>query len=60
MRKKAAVIGGGIIGLSVAWQLSKKGLEVRLFEKDIAGVGASYVAAGMLAPQAEMGFEDID
>jgi glycine oxidase len=54
------IIGGGIIGLSLGWQLLKKGIEVKIYEKDKAGRSSSYTAAGMLAPQAEMGFEDID
>jgi len=29
-----AVIGSGISGLSVAWHLSKKGFEVKVFEKE--------------------------
>ncbi|MCC6864693.1 MAG: glycine oxidase ThiO [Ignavibacteria bacterium] len=55
-----AIIGGGIIGLSVGWQLAKKGLKVAIYERSKAGQGASHAAAGMLAPQAEMGFEDIE
>ncbi len=58
--KNAVIIGGGIIGLSVGWQLAKKGINVEILERDLAGKSASWAAAGMLAPQAEMGFEDID
>ena len=54
------IIGGGIIGLSLGWQLAKKGNSVEILERGIAGRSASWAAAGMLAPQAEMGFEDID
>ncbi|HMT12202.1 MAG TPA: FAD-dependent oxidoreductase, partial [Ignavibacteria bacterium] len=57
---KTIIIGGGIIGLSTGWQLAKKGIEVEILEKASAGRSASWAAAGMLAPQAEMGFEDID
>jgi glycine oxidase len=52
-----AVIGGGIIGLAVGWQLLRRGRRVTIFERDRAGRAASYVAAGMLAPHAEVGFE---
>jgi glycine oxidase len=55
-----AVIGGGVIGLSVAWQLARRGREVTVFDKDRAGRGASWVAAGMLAPVSEFGFENED
>ncbi len=54
------IIGGGIIGLSVGWQLARKGVNVEILERSKAGLSASRAAAGMLAPQAEMGFEDIE
>lgn len=60
MGNKTIIIGGGIIGLSLGWQLARKGEEVAIYENGRAGTGASYAAAGMLAPQAEMGFEDIE
>lgn len=55
-----AIIGGGIIGLGMGWQLARRGVEVTVFEKGRAGGEASWVAAGMLAPYAEVGFEEID
>jgi glycine oxidase len=58
--KKISIIGGGVIGLSLGWQLARKGAEVEIFERDIAGRGAGWVAAGMLTPQAELGFEEIE
>jgi len=60
METKVTIIGGGVIGLSVGWQLARKGAEVEIFERDIAGRGAGWVAAGMLTPQAELGFEEIE
>jgi glycine oxidase len=57
---KILIIGGGIIGLSTGWQLVKKGCDVEILERGKAGESASRAAAGMLAPQAEMGFEDIE
>lgn len=50
MRQKVIVIGGGIIGTSVAYYLSKKDIEVLLFEaKDIAaGTSGSCDKAIML------------
>src|SRR5580700_19863 len=50
------IVGGGIIGLSVAWRAREKGLSVTLLERDTVGRGTSYVAAGMLAPVAEAEF----
>jgi len=49
-----AVLGGGIIGLAVAWRARQRGLTVRLIERDAIGHGASSVAAGMLAPVTEV------
>lgn len=48
------IIGGGIIGLSLARQLQKKGFEkITILEKGKTGREASHAAAGMLAVQAE-------
>jgi glycine oxidase len=41
--------GGGIIGLSVALELARKGLRVRVLEKGRAMSEASWAAAGMLS-----------
>ena len=49
-----AVLGGGIIGLAVAWRASQRGMSVLLVERDGVGCGASPVAAGMLAPVTEV------
>ncbi|MEA2976880.1 MAG: glycine oxidase [Alphaproteobacteria bacterium] len=48
-----AVIGGGAIGLAVAWRLAQRGAKVTVFDKDAAGSGATHAAAGMLAACAE-------
>jgi glycine oxidase len=50
-----AVIGGGAIGLAVAWRAARLGHEVAVFDRDDAGV-ASRAAAGMLAPVTEAEF----
>jgi len=57
---KIAIIGGGIIGLGVGWQLLRNGADVTIYERGQAGSAASTVAAGMLAPYAEVGFEELD
>ncbi|MBD0325983.1 MAG: FAD-dependent oxidoreductase, partial [Pyrinomonadaceae bacterium] len=50
----AIVIGGGVIGLSIARALRQRGLErVTLIERGRLGQEASHAAAGMLAPQVE-------
>jgi glycine oxidase len=48
-----AVIGAGVIGLSIAWRLARRGLAVAVFERAHAGAGASLAATGMLAAAAE-------
>ncbi|HEY7151946.1 MAG TPA: glycine oxidase ThiO [Solirubrobacterales bacterium] len=49
----ALVVGGGAIGLACAWRTARRGLRVRVLERDALGAGASSVAAGMLAPVGE-------
>ena len=53
-----AIVGGGIIGLAIAWRARANGMDVALFERDELARGASYVAAGMLAPVSEVEFGD--
>jgi len=50
------VIGGGAIGLSIAWRARRRGLSVTVLERGALGGGTSRVAAGMLAPVAEAEF----
>jgi glycine oxidase len=50
------VAGGGVIGLAVAWRAAQRGMTVTLVERDGLGEGTSRVAAGMLAPVAEVEF----
>ena len=49
----AVVIGGGVIGLAVAWRAAQRGLRVTVLERDRPGSGTSRVAAGMIAPISE-------
>jgi glycine oxidase len=48
-----AVIGGGAVGLAAAWKAREQGLEVDLIDPT-PGKGASWAAAGMLAPVTEV------
>ena len=50
------VVGGGVVGLAVAWRARRRGLSVLVVERDRVGAGASGVAAGMLAPVTEADF----
>ena len=52
------IVGGGVIGCSIAYFLSLQGARVTLIERSHLAAGASGVAAGMLAPQVEAPFAD--
>lgn len=54
-RPDVAVVGAGVIGLAVAWRCALRGLSVAVYDPDPGG-GASWVAAGMLAPVSEAYF----
>jgi glycine oxidase len=56
MAARVLVVGGGVIGLSCAWRLAEAGHEVTLVAPDPGRDGASWVAAGMLAPVTEVQF----
>ncbi len=56
--KKILIIGGGVIGLGIGWQLAKSGASVTIYEQAEAGRAASWAAAGMLAPLAEAHTEE--
>jgi len=52
-RCDVAIVGGGLIGLSIAWLLAQTGRAVTVVERETFGAGASLAATGMLAPTAE-------
>jgi glycine oxidase len=47
------VVGGGVIGLGIAWRAAQAGLSVTVVDQTPGG-GASWAAAGMLAPVTEV------
>ncbi|MEE2521313.1 glycine oxidase ThiO [Pseudarthrobacter sp. J75] len=57
VRADAAVIGGGVIGHSIAWELQRTGRKVVLID-DAPGTGASWAAAGMLAAVSEYHYQE--
>ena len=55
------VIGGGVIGLGVAWELAKRGAKVRLLERARIGEGTTLAAAGILpAARADTALDPLD
>ncbi|MER6303145.1 FAD-dependent oxidoreductase, partial [Kitasatospora sp. NPDC001539] len=48
------VIGGGVIGLAVAWRAAQRGSRNVVVVDPSPGGGAAGVAAGMLAPVTEL------
>src|SRR5690606_13476801 len=47
---KVVIIGGGVIGLSTAWELHLRGEEVVVLDSRSAGLAASAVNAGWVSP----------
>ncbi|MEA2646707.1 MAG: glycine oxidase, partial [Chloroflexota bacterium] len=48
-----AVLGGGVAGLAIAWELLRAGAEVTIVRAPASHPPTSLVAAGILAPMAE-------
>ena len=54
MNQDVLIIGGGVIGLSIARELHRKGVrQVTIVDRGLLGGEASWAAAGMLAPNIE-------
>ena len=54
-----AIIGGGVIGCSIAWRLAQARQRVVVIERGAIGQEASWAAGGMLAPLAEADHPDV-
>jgi glycine oxidase len=52
-----AVIGGGVVGHGIAWEARRSGRSVVLIDES-PGTGASWAAAGMLAPVSELHYQE--
>jgi glycine oxidase len=48
-----AIVGAGLIGLSLAYELARRGADVRVYDAGEPGAAASWAGAGMLAPDSE-------
>ena len=51
------VIGGGVIGLSIAWRAAQRGMRVTVADPEPGG-GASRAAAGMITPISEAAYAE--
>jgi len=49
-KRDCIVIGGGIIGMTMARELTMRGLSVTLFDKGKLGMESSWAAGGILSP----------
>lgn len=47
------MIGAGVMGCAIAWELSRRGAQVTVLERSVPGAEASSAAAGILGAQAE-------
>ena len=56
-RADVLVVGGGVIGLSIAWRAAQRGLRVIVADPD-PGSGASRAAAGMITPVSEAAYAE--
>ena len=54
-----AVVGGGIVGLGIAWEAQRTGRSVTVIDPTPA-TGATFAAAGMLAPVSELHYQEED
>ncbi|ASS76148.1 glycine oxidase ThiO [Tumebacillus algifaecis] len=48
------IVGGGVIGCAIAYELAKAGVQVTVLEKDTLGSQSTRAGAGMLGAQVEM------
>lgn len=44
------IIGGGVVGLSLAWELVQRGVAVQVFDQGPIGRSASWAGAGLVPP----------
>src|SRR4029078_9144160 len=49
-RPDIIVIGAGIVGCAIAYELARRGASVQVVEERTAGMGATQAAPGILAP----------
>jgi len=50
MKHDCLILGGGIVGLSIAYQLARDGARARVIDRNLPGREASWAGAGILPP----------
>src|SRR6185312_12206803 len=50
---KTIIVGAGVAGLSIGWKLAQAGVDVLILDRARPARGATWAAAGMIAPTAE-------
>lgn len=48
--QQVTIVGGGVVGLSTAWELARRGLQVTVLERGDIGRATSWAGAGILPP----------
>lgn len=56
--KDALIVGAGVIGLSLAWELARRGMQVSVIDAGPLARGASWAGAGILPPAANVDSPD--
>lgn len=51
--ERVLIIGGGLTGCALAWELRRRGVDVLVLERAVPGAEASSAAAGILGPRME-------
>jgi len=51
--RDVAIVGAGLIGMGIAYELAKRGATVTVYDRADPGRAASWAGAGMLAPYSE-------
>lgn len=52
-KSQVVVVGAGIVGCAIAYELARRGVRVRVIERREVGQGATRASAGVLAPYIE-------
>lgn len=55
---KVVIVGAGVAGLAIGWRLALAGCDVEVLDKGLAGRGATWASAGMIAAISETGTDN--